>query len=613
VHKLKPSRRVSGAYGNKKLDEVFKGKDRLIYDIVLSGKSVGEGNVIYDKVREVLKGVGYYLKDFEGYINNEAYRVRGGVVDEKNPTSVGKVLTKKGEVDLLKSFINDPIRNEEKSKRRRGSEYKVVVSRHPYDLYGMSTDRSWSSCMRFSQKGGEYGRDVDHGVNKHYVYNDILFGTLVAYLVSGKEVNEKSGKVALRRPLSRILMKPFVNRKKDVVYGVGRVYGNVYQEFKDFVGKWVTEKMNFGIVGDEGFHLERGLYDDGDRLIGFKVTSGVAETVKEVIDNEYLIEDKDKRYFEVEMGNGGNNYDFASIKFSMDAEVVSKYDWGSVMTYSSRYIDIEDEDDLPMGIRRIFSRMHNFSLGIDIEGGVVDIKENTKGWHDEARNGKYWDNDQEYDYVCAHVKSLKLLKYIEAYGYEKFRGLIIENIGMIYEEMKHKHDIYLKSVEESKSAAAKYFEENFVKSKGIEKVFGPLYDKIRNKDLSMYFGINEVLLKEYKSTNDLELYKSNVKELIFSKWDVSDIEHIGDFMERFRGMMNTGLANIFDTKSIDDMRKMFFEFVNNKYDMDIRGVFNNSADIFAPIIVLRRLPSEEKDLRDNLDNIREVLQIKRYI
>ena len=62
----------------------------------------------------------------------------------------------------------------------------VVISRNPYDIVGMSTDRRWTSCMKLPNDdpsiypGGAYHQHLIH---------DIELGTLVAYLIEPTDKN----------------------------------------------------------------------------------------------------------------------------------------------------------------------------------------------------------------------------------------------------------------------------------------------------------------------------------------------------------------------------------------------------------------------------------------
>ena len=69
----------------------------------------------------------------------------------------------------------------------------IVFSNHPYDIAGMSTGRSWSSCMNLYK-----------GYNKKFVSNDIQEGTFIFYIIYKDDLNIKD-------PIGRGLVKPYID------------------------------------------------------------------------------------------------------------------------------------------------------------------------------------------------------------------------------------------------------------------------------------------------------------------------------------------------------------------------------------------------------------------
>lgn len=84
----------------------------------------------------------------------------------------------------------------------------VVISKHPYDLAGMSSRRGWTSCMDITK---------EHGNMRHFVAMSIAGGSLIAYLCRnndtyvniGSERKSKGHKVNISNPLGRVLIKPY--------------------------------------------------------------------------------------------------------------------------------------------------------------------------------------------------------------------------------------------------------------------------------------------------------------------------------------------------------------------------------------------------------------------
>lgn len=114
------------------------------------------------------------------YIDNKAVNNK-----TKQIIAISKLLSKNNK-DLLEAFNNDKTRV-----RAKSAENIVVISRHPHDVAGMSTDRGWTSCM-----------NIRDGFNRRYVLNDVKAGTLIAYLVKKDDTN-------IKKPSARVLIKPF--------------------------------------------------------------------------------------------------------------------------------------------------------------------------------------------------------------------------------------------------------------------------------------------------------------------------------------------------------------------------------------------------------------------
>jgi len=117
----------------------------------------------------------------------------------------------------------------------------VCISRHPYDIAGMSTDRRWKSCMRLPDSKDKY----DKGGEYHKILKkDIEYGTLVAYLIYENDKNIKD-------PIARIAIKPYQNIEdpKDILLAPEpEVYSDNIKStnttFKNIVKNWVDELQN---------------------------------------------------------------------------------------------------------------------------------------------------------------------------------------------------------------------------------------------------------------------------------------------------------------------------------------------------------------------------------
>ena len=187
--------------------------------------------------------------------------------DGKRQIKLGKALADKP--DLQKLYNNDPQRATTKSVPGW-----VVLSRHPYDILGMSFDRGWTSCM-----------NAKSGSNKKFLKADIAQGTIVAYLIKNTDANINS-------PTARISIKPYVNSKDDIALGAGRTYGSGNATFVQIVNtfcKWFNTDKPAGV-----YKLEKGLYSDGISRIYVNVDvsklpeTDMVEYAKATTDSDHL-------------------------------------------------------------------------------------------------------------------------------------------------------------------------------------------------------------------------------------------------------------------------------------------------------------------------------------
>lgn len=222
-------KRWKDAGGDKRYDELFKGKHRMLipFQPMVSPIQV--------QVVKFLKEHGYEDIDY----------IEGNCKDPKNPNQqpkISKILVRFNP-ELKSKFDND----REKAKRAQG-DLTIVVSRHAYDIASMTTDRKWhnTSCMEFRA-----------GSNRQYVTQDVMEGSLVTYLINKSDKN-------IEHPLARLLVKPFVNSDNDrdiILWTEDRIYGENVNGYKESVEKWL-KSFQPTIVGN--FRLHHKLYADSN-------------------------------------------------------------------------------------------------------------------------------------------------------------------------------------------------------------------------------------------------------------------------------------------------------------------------------------------------------------
>lgn len=264
--KYKMSSRYSNAYKIPAINEVFGDKHRLIYNLDIDynksfNTSTESADSPYSKVSAFLVKLGYTRPSIKNYI--EGFVQKPG---DKNVYKIGRILSQnesiqpkttnsKGntEPEYSAEFKSDPIRH------IKEQDLVIVISRHPYDIYGMSTERMWTSCMDMTKK--------KEGNKSDMIKAEVEKGTLIAYLTPRSEVYE-SGKVALSKPVARVLLKPLYNEDNELAYALSTTYGGMVDDLNDFLREWIDTNFNSKIKNPDGFTLADGVYEDPYEVVG---------------------------------------------------------------------------------------------------------------------------------------------------------------------------------------------------------------------------------------------------------------------------------------------------------------------------------------------------------
>jgi hypothetical protein len=427
VKNKKLFRKKGGAYKVDSLKEIFGKKDRLFYDLELTDNEVGNYNPLITQINELLDKYhnGYRIRNEKEYKSGIIYSASD--FEKKQGRKIGRLLSsiKTSESEsLLDSFKKDP------SRFTKQNNYKVVISRHPYDIAGMSTDRNWRSCMTLGIPNVIYKDNKNKdGINKKYVETDIREGSIIAYLVSSSDVN-KNGKIEIHRPLSRILMKPFNNIKdsSDIVYSLGRTYGVGVSKFSDFVKNWLEVNVNKNTSG-KSYIMKGDLYADNDTHVNFKVVNRNKSMGNRIFFEElnYKIDNsKYENFFEIiNLFENRTNTEI-KITFQIPKDVpLDDFYYQNRGSYPKYINDILDLKTLPNG-----SSMQSVESFLNDHTLVIEYR--TSGSHlyyeDEKANNVPLDDDEAYeqwsytfrdenirnvDYKSAKDEILKILKNID--------------------------------------------------------------------------------------------------------------------------------------------------------------------------------------------------------
>lgn len=180
-----------------------------------------------------------------GYTNIDYNKVTA-VDMHGRETKIGKALVRtQAEPHIIKRFNDDSAK---KALGTGSSDHEVVISRHPYDVAGMSTNKRWSSCM-----------SLDDGERNHYLPEEIKHRTHVAYLV------KKGDPHGIHNPLARIAIKKYENSEGHEILRPDEPYGAAPGAFQNTVRKWTED--NFKPNPGHLYHQNDHSYDDGAETV----------------------------------------------------------------------------------------------------------------------------------------------------------------------------------------------------------------------------------------------------------------------------------------------------------------------------------------------------------
>ena len=259
-------------------DKAF-GKDekgRMIYR-----KYINVDNMPIDReIEQFLKQNGYSISEEE---------FNAGIIIKNKDTLSNKYsleeLQKKGMVLRIGRILNKKkapqniILKWDKIAKQISNKKLIVISRHPYDIAGQSTDRSWESCMTLQTDKQK------EGCNSCFVDTGIEAGVLIAYLISNTDKN-------INKPLARVLIKPYTNYdESEIQFKVSKVYGTAGNEFQNAVQKWVNRNLNSRHIKvdenmrDLDLHLDTNIYNDEDY--------DTYENIEEILETSYIYSAQD--------------------------------------------------------------------------------------------------------------------------------------------------------------------------------------------------------------------------------------------------------------------------------------------------------------------------------
>ena len=170
------------------------------------------------EISDYMRWYGYPIIDYER-----------GVCQDKDGREIriGRLFIKLGEEGLLQAYNNS-----KQNMLKNVKDLQVVISRHPYDIIGMSTNRGWTTCHDINDKRYK-------GHHLHGLKQSLISGSLIAYLIRKSDRN-------ITNPISRCLLSAYNNTefRSKSIYVDNHVYGTKVPEFLEFLVKWADNFNN---------------------------------------------------------------------------------------------------------------------------------------------------------------------------------------------------------------------------------------------------------------------------------------------------------------------------------------------------------------------------------
>lgn len=187
----------------KRYKDHDKNYNRIYFDIKVDSDRFQV--CIPPEISEFMSWYGYRIIDYN----------KGLCLDKDGrEIKIGKLFVKIGEKRLLKAYADSKT-----NILRKVDNLKVVISRHPYDIIGMSTNRGWTTCLDINDT--RYNGNHLQGIGR-----ELSNGSLIAYLIRDNDRN-------IKNPISRCLISRY--------YGPGKVYGANPPEFYEFLSEWYND------------------------------------------------------------------------------------------------------------------------------------------------------------------------------------------------------------------------------------------------------------------------------------------------------------------------------------------------------------------------------------
>jgi desulfoferrodoxin (superoxide reductase-like protein) len=173
-------------------------------------------------------------------ISHDEYR--NGLIQDQygRDVKIGRMIKDK---TLQNKFANDPVRQ-----GKRLSGLVAHITRSPIGVAGQTSgNQSWASGSTSAYSC----KDVDEGINKHYLEKEIQHGTVVGYL------KDQRG-----RELSRITLQPHINNKGHRAYAIDAQYGVNHPQFVKHMENVASQLSGEHKGGSMVYYKHEDVYND---------------------------------------------------------------------------------------------------------------------------------------------------------------------------------------------------------------------------------------------------------------------------------------------------------------------------------------------------------------
>lgn len=194
-----------------------------------------------------------YIKGVARYVTQVGNPDRGIPLRDKEITiKIGKALDeKKASAEIIKKYENDPFRSSVKK-----NDFDIIVTGNPYDIYGGSTGRGWTSCMQMRKgemgHGGPASLTMSEEINNH---------THMVYLVPpGGDIDHDA--------IARVSFKLHnsLTSNHSTLVAEDRVYGTAPTEFIHKAQE-IMNSLFDGIRSDECYQKDGSVYNDNGKSV----------------------------------------------------------------------------------------------------------------------------------------------------------------------------------------------------------------------------------------------------------------------------------------------------------------------------------------------------------